>query len=384
MNVEVLESIARVPEAEWDALDRGSFPFSRREYLLILEQTGCVGSDTGWTPMYACARDERGKLVGASALYFKSHSYGEYVFDFAWAEAYAQRGREYYPKLVAAIPFAPATGAKFLIAPGADRQRVSRALASAWRELARAARASSAHALFATEDDARVLEELGYARRSGFQFHWANEGYATFDDFASSLRSKRRREMRREREQAKSDLTIERLTGSDLAPEHARAMRAFYRATVDSRMGFPYLTDAFFDAIFERFANQTLFIYARAGSRPVAGALAFFEGDALFGRWWGALEERRALHFELSYYQGIEWAIERGIKRFEAGAQGEHKLARGFLPRETTSMHLMFDGAFQSAIARFCEGERAHVREAIRAYQEQSPFSREGEPTIVG
>lgn len=378
-DVSVVDRVAAASEREWDALDRGSFPFFRHAFLRALEETHCVGPGTGWTPLYVLVRDHTGALVAASASFGKTHSYGEYVFDYSWAEAYESSGRPYYPKLAIASPFVPATGPRVLIAKDLSdpaRESAFKAVVEAWRSLAGAVKASSAHVLFTTPSEAEQLRACGFAIRKGFQFKWRNGDYRDFGDFTSALRSKRRRETRREREQACEGLEIERFTGSDLKPEHADAMKAFYRATVSKRGGYPYLTDAFFDRVFADLRDCVLFVQAREGSRPIAGSVGFYDGDQLFGRWWGCIEDRRALHFEVSYYQGIEWGIANGVSLFEAGAQGEHKLARGFLPEPTYSAHLFFDSRFAQAVESFCLDEAAMIELAIDERKKMSPFER--------
>ena len=291
-----------------------------------------------------------------------------YFYDFETGSGSYGSGADGYERVPGDAPLSPA-----------DRARARAVTVQLWREIAGELGASSIHVLFPPEEETSALEATGFARRHGLQFHWRNAGHGTFDDFLGTLRSKRRRECRREREQARAPgLTIERLTGPELTRGHGDAMRAFYRSTVAKNRGFPYLTDDFFDAVFSDLRDFTLFAHAREGDRPVAGALAFYEGDALFGRWWGALEERKCLHFELSYYQGIEWAIEHGVALFEAGAQGEHKIARGFLPTVTRSVHEFFDPRFARAIESFCRDERAMIDLAIATHMEQSPFQREG------
>jgi uncharacterized protein len=316
-----------------------------------------------------------GQLVGAMPLYLKTDSYGEYVFDWEWAHAYHQHGVSYYPKLVAAVPFTPATGPKVLVEARADREAVTRVLLDAAREVGEENRASSTHALFVPEGDLGGFEERGFAVRHSLQFHWRNRGHRSFDDYLGALTSKRRRQISRERRQLDEDLTIERLTGDALQPEHADMMYRFYMSTADRKWGSPYLNRQFFGEVFRTMKDRLLFVLARDGrGRPVAGTINFYKDAALFGRHWGAVEDRRNLHFELCYYQTIEFAIGRGIKLFEAGAQGEHKLARGFLPTLTYSAHDLKHPAFRQAIGRFVEEEKEYLDRAVEEYSRHDPY----------
>jgi predicted N-acyltransferase len=316
-----------------------------------------------------------GQLVGAMPLYLKTDSYGEYVFDWEWAHAYHEHGLPYYPKLVAAVPFTPATGPKVLVGPGADRGVVTRALLDAAREVGEENRTSSTHALFVPEGDLEEFEERGFAVRHSLQFHWHNRGHGSFDDYLGALTSKRRRQISRERRQLDEDLTIEGLTGEALRPEHADTMYRFYTSTSDRKWGSPYLNRAFFQEVFRTMKDRLLFVLARDGAgRPVAGTINFYKGASLFGRHWGAVEDRRNLHFELCYYQTIEFAIGREIKLFEAGAQGEHKLARGFLPTLTRSAHEIRHPAFRRAIGNFVEEEKEYLDQAVEEYSRHDPY----------
>ena len=374
MRVGLVDAVERVGEAAWRPLEPPDFPFFDYEFLYALERSGSVGRGTGWEPVHLVC-EEGGRLSGAMPLYLKTDSYGEYVFDWEWAHAFHQHGVPYYPKLVAAVPFTPATGPKVLVAPGADGGAVTRALLDAAREVAGEYGASSTHALFVPEGDLRGFEERGFAVRHSLQFHWRNRGHEDFEDYLGALNNKRRRQIRRERRQLDEDLTIERLTGEALGREHADSMYRFYMATADRKWGSPYLNRTFFREVFATMKDRLLFVEARdGGGRPVAGTINFYKDGALFGRHWGAVEDRRNLHFELCYYQTIEFAIGRGIKLFEAGAQGEHKLARGFLPALTYSAHEIGHPAFKRAIGQFVEEEKEYLDRAVEEYARHDPY----------
>ena len=378
MKVERLFSIEGVDEVAWRALEPPDFPFFDFEFLRALERSGSIGGASGWSPIYIVCKD-KGRILGTLCLYLKTNSYGEYIFDWGWARAYRQHGLPYYPKLVAAVPFTPATGPKLLVRPNADRVEVTHALLDAAQELGEERRVSSSHALFLPEEELEEFEERGFAVRHSLQFHWRNRGYDAFSDYLDALEGKRRRQVTRERRQLRDEgLEIERLTGEALSPEHATMMYRFYTSTLDRKWGVPYLTRSFFDEVFRRMGDRILLVLARdaEAGRPVAGALNFFKGQALYGRYWGASEERRNLHFELCYYQAIEFAIERRLALFEAGAQGEHKLARGFLPSLTYSAHAIHHPGFRRAIERYIAEEKEMLAEAVAMYNRHAPYKR--------
>ena len=371
-------SVEHIEEAAWRTLEPPNFPFFDFEFLQALERSGSVGRGSGWSPVYLVYEDE-GRLAGAFPVYLKTDSYGEYIFDWEWAHAYHENGLSYYPKLVAAVPFTPATGPRLLVSGdvNGDSGLAAGALLGAAREFGDERGVSSSHALFLTKRDLGVFKENGFAVRHSLQFHWHNRGYESFDDYLGALESKRRRQISRERRQlADENLNIERLTGDDLRPEHARIMYRFYLGTFDRKWGYPYLTGEFFDEVFQTMKDRLLFVLARNAStgRPVAGTLNFFKGDSLYGRYWGAAEERRNLHFELCYYQTIEFAIERGLALFEAGAQGAHKLARGFLPTTTYSAHEIRHPVFRQAIERYISEEREYVARSVAEYNSHDPY----------
>ena len=384
MRVGRISNIGRADAGAWRTLEPGDFPFFDLEFLEALERSRSVGRSSGWSPAYLLCEDDGGGLLGALPIYLKTDSYGEYIFDWEWARAYREHGLRYYPKLTAAVPFTPATGPKLLVRPDLDdegggegRRAVKRALLDAARELGDELGVSSSHALFLPEDELGEFADRGFAVRHSLQFHWRNRGYGSFDDYLGALTSKRRRQISRERRQlGEEGLTIERLTGDDLSPGHAAIMYRFYLSTLDRKWGSPYLTGAFFDEVFRTMKDRILLVLARDGTtgRPVAGALNFYKGRTVFGRYWGAFEDRRNLHFELCYYQAIEFAIERGLDLFEAGAQGEHKHARGFLPAITYSAHEIRHKSFRRAIERYIEEEKEWLAEAMEDYARHDPY----------
>jgi predicted N-acyltransferase len=369
-----VSSIDEVGEAAWRAVEPPDFPFFDFEFLRALERSRSVGRGSGWNPAYLICTDAEG-IAGALCTYLKTDSYGEYIFDWEWAMAYREHGLDYYPKLTAAVPFTPATGPKLLLRPGADRNAVTRALLDAAKKLGDERRVSSTHALFVPEPEVEEFARRGFAVRHSLQFHWHNRGYSGFDDYLAALVSKRRRQISRERRDLDEDLRIERLTGEDLKPHHAETMYRLYLSTSDRKWGVPYLREGFFEEVFQTMADRTLLVLAHDGSgEPVAGALNFFKGDALFGRYWGCFEDRRNLHFELCYYQEIEFAVEREMRIFEAGAQGHHKHARGFAPSITYSAHDIRHPAFRDAIDRFLEQERELVEDTVAEYDAHDPY----------
>jgi uncharacterized protein len=383
----VVSSIAAVDPAEWnvcanppglteaEAQGERFNPFMAHAFLLALEASGSTGGRSGWTPAHVVV-EEGGRIVAAAASYLKSHSQGEYVFDHAWADAYERAGGRYYPKLQVAAPFTPATGRRLLTAgnapPGARE-----ALIGALRELRRQAKASSLHFTFPTAEEAAWLERAGFLVRHGEQFHFACEGYSSFDDFLAALASRKRKAIKRERREALgSDVTIEWRTGSSILQEHWEAFFAFYMDTGSRKWGRPYLTRGFFDRIGAAMADRVLLVMAKREGRYIAGAINFIGDDALYGRNWGAVEDRPFLHFEVCYYQAIDFALSRGLKRVEAGAQGEHKLARGYRPVVTYSAHEFADVRLARAVGDYLEQEREAVARAIAHYEQFAPFRR--------
>ncbi len=376
--VEVHASIADIGCEAWDACagaaDYAGNPFVSFDFLDCLERSGSVHPRTGWAPRHLTVEDEAG-VAGVMPLYLKSHSQGEYVFDHSWAQAYARAGGRYYPKLQSAAPFTPAAGPRLITRPDADREGAERMLAAGALSLCDQLSASSLHVTFLTEGEWRRLGAMGLLQRQDQQYHWFNNGYGCFDDFLAALSSGRRKTIRRERRDAQAGLEIVALTGSDITEDHWDAFFAFYMDTGGRKWGSPYLNRRFFSLVGERMADRVLLIMARRGSAWIAGALNFIGGDCLYGRNWGALEDVPFLHFELCYYQAIEWAIGRGLQRVEAGAQGQHKIARGYLPSPVYSAHWIADPALRTPVARYLAEERRAVADEMAWLEaEYSPF----------
>ena len=376
LSCRAVDGMGAVDAGAWDAMTGGDNPFLSHDFLSTLEQTGCVGASEGWLPHHLLLyRDER--LAGACPAYLKDNSYGEFVFDWGWAEAYQRHGLDYYPKLLSAVPFTPAAGPRLLCAPGEDRSLVCRGLVSAAVQFAGQAELSSAHWLFTDADDTRELEGLPLLHRWGCQFHWHNAPFRDFQDYLDALTSKRRKQVRRERREAASaPVAVELRHGDELSEADIAAYHALYCSTYDRKWGYPSLSLEFFLRLAERMPRRLIIILARREGRCVAGAHLLRGDSALFGRNWGCSEHHRSLHFEICYYRGIEYCIEQGLARFEAGAQGEHKLTRGFLPVRTSSFHWIRDARFRDAIGEFVARERAETRGYIHAAGLHSPYRR--------
>jgi predicted N-acyltransferase len=380
VTVKVVPEIAAIPAAEWDACAGDDNPFLSYAFLEALEASGSATGESGWMPQHLALEDQNGRLLGVAPLYLKNHSYGEYVFDWGWASAYERAGGQYYPKLQCAVPFTPVTGHRLLLRPDAPAAAFD-ALAAAMVELARRHKASSVHVTFPTEDEWQRLGEAGFLQRVGQQFHWQNAGYGSFDDFLEALNSRKRKQIRRERRDALAGgIEIETLTGSALTQEHWDAFYRFYRSTSDRKWGEAYLTRAFFDLLGERMADRVALVMARKGRRYVAGALNLIGRDTLYGRNWGCVGDFPFLHFEACYYRAIDFAIERGLRRVEAGAQGQHKIQRGYLPAPTYSAHWIRDRGFARAVADFLTRERQALASEMEQLEETlSPFKCEAE-----
>jgi predicted N-acyltransferase len=362
------------PGAASDILRHPYNPLVSHAFFSALEGSSSACARTGWGPRHLLAKLD-GNITGIVPCYLKSHSQGEYVFDRGWADAYERAGGRYYPKLQASVPFTPATGPRLLIANGADRERVGTALAGGLMGLCDATSASSVHVTFAREAEWKFLAEQGFLQRTDQQFHWHNQGYRGFEDFLATLNSRHRKAIKRERREAlAAGITIHALTGRDITEDAWDAFFEFYMETGSRKWGRPYLTRAFFSLIGENMAKDVLLIMAKRHGRWIAGAINFIGSDTLFGRNWGAIEHHPFLHFEVCYYQAIDFAIERGLKTVEAGAQGEHKIARGYLPQTTYSAHYIADAGLRRAIDEYLRRERAYVAEAARELTEAGPF----------
>lgn len=358
--------------------DRSYNPFITHEFLNALELSKSVGSRAGWEPRYLLAESAENELLGAVPCYLKSHSRGEYVFDRGWAEAYERVGGSYYPKLQVAVPFTPATGPRLLVRPGPQADAVRAALADGLVELCRQLGMSSVHVTFLPEVEWRFLAGHGFLQRTDQQFHWENAGYSCFEDFLSALAARKRKTIRRERKAALEDgISVHWLTGSDLTEGVWDAFFDFYMDTGSRKWGRPYLTRAFYSLVGETMRDRILLVMAKRGGRWVAGAINFIGGDTLYGRHWGAVEQHPFLHFEVCYYQAIDFAIAHGLARVEAGAQGEHKLARGYLPVTTYSAHFIADLGLRRAVADYLTHERAYVAAAGAELAELAPFRKD-------
>jgi uncharacterized protein len=369
-SLEIVESLGGVDPEEWNRL-AGTNPFVRHEFLSALIETGCASARTGWRPQFILLR-RAGALAGAMPLFLKSHSYGEYVFDWAWADAYARHGLDYYPKLLGAVPFTPVTGPRLLAASERERE----ALLAAALELAQDA--SSLHVLFPTEDEARLMQRQGMLLRRTVQFHWRNEGYADFEAFLARLTHARRKNIRQERRRVReAGVSLRWLRGAEIERRHWELFHRGYRATYAAHRSSPYLNLEFFLRIGATQPEHTLMILAERERAPIAASLCLVDAGAIYGRYWGALEHVPLLHFECCYYQAIEFAIANGLRYFEGGAQGEHKLFRGLMPVETLSAHWLAHPAFARAIEDYLERETSGIGRYVNELNEHSPFRQE-------
>ena len=376
VEVTVINGLDEVPAVEWNALAGTDNPFVEHSFLLALETSGSVGEGTGWTPCHVLVRDT-GILVGAMPLYVKTHSYGEYIFDWAWANAAQRYGIEYYPKLVCAVPFTPATGPRLLLRGGAPEQGVVGGLLSGVHAVAEQVGASSFHVLFCSEEERGLLAKAGLLPRLTYQYHWENRGWSTFESYLGTFRSTPRRLVRKERREAAANgLEVRTLRGHELTGAQLDHLYAFYRDTTGRKGAIPYLTQPFFRALNTSLRDSALVALAQDGARPVAGALSFQRGDHLYGRYWGCLQDFDKLHFELCYYRHIELCIEHGWTRFEAGAQGQHKIKRGLMPSPTYSAHWIRDPGLAEAVADYLPREAQQTRWEMEALAKRGPFRR--------
>ena len=369
----ISDGVSAIPAADWDACAGNSNPFVSHAFLAILEESGSVGRGTGWQPLPVIVDGAYGRPGAIAPAFAKSHSQGEYVFDHAWADAWERAGGNYYPKLQVAAPFTPVPGPRLLLRDPA----LAPALIAALEAVTDNNHLSSAHATFVAPGQVPLFEAAGWLIRTGTQFHWRNDGYTRFDDFLDALSSRKRKAIRHERAKAVEGLAIRHVTGADLTEAHWDAFWAFYQDTGSRKWGHPYLTRAFFSLLGERMADRTLLILAERDGRPIAGALNLIGADTLYGRYWGCTEEAPFLHFELCYYQAIDAAIARGLATVEAGAQGEHKLARGYVPVPTWSAHYIPDRNFRHAIADFLARERLGVASDRDYLSALTPFKRD-------
>jgi predicted N-acyltransferase len=398
LRVHAVGSVGQVPAAEWDACanpmpyaanaiaasvpaeDQENVynPFISHDFLLALEESGSVGERSGWQVQHLIVKAADGALLAAAPCYVKSHSRGEYVFDRGWAEAYERAGGDYYPKLQVAVPFTPATGRRLLVKPGPHADIARQTLGAGLIELCRVDEASGVHVTFATEPECKLLGEHGFLRRTDQQFHWENSGYATFDDFLAALSARKRKTIRRERRDALANgVTVHWLTGSELTEEAWDAFFDFYIETGSRKWGRPYLTRAFYSLAGEKMRDRIVLIMAKRAERWIAGAINFIGSHTLFGRHWGAIEHHPFLHFELCYYQAIDFAIAHKLATVEAGAQGEHKIARGYMPKTTHSAHYIADPALRRAIAEYLVRERAYIAEAGAEMAAMAPYRKD-------
>jgi predicted N-acyltransferase len=410
ITLEAVSSIAQIPAADWDACANPGAapgaangrdtpaspgragnsciiptprynPFVSHAFFSALEASGSATARTGWGTRHLLARLD-GAIAGVVPCYLKSHSQGEYVFDRGWADAYQRAGGRYYPKLQVSVPFTPATGPRLLIRDGVDQEQIRTALAGGLVALCDATDASSVHVTFAPEAEAKFLASCGFLQRNDQQFHWRNQGYGSFEDFLATLNSRHRKAIRRERRDALPEgITIHALNGSDITEDAWDAFFAFYMETGSRKWGRPYLTRSFYSLVGQSMSKDVALIMAKRNGRWIAGAINFIGSDTLFGRHWGAIEHHPFLHFEVCYYQAIDFAIRHGLKTVEAGAQGEHKLARGYLPQTTYSAHYIADPDLRRAISDYLRRERAYVAEAARELSDAAPFRKAADPS---
>ena len=387
--VRVTQRIADVPAEDWDVCATGtnasdstsirpSNPFISHAFLKALEESGSATRETGWLPQHLLYEDGDGRLQACMPCYLKSHSQGEFVFDHGWAEAFMRAGGHYYPKLQASVPFTPVTGPRLLVRAGADRIGCETVLLEAGVTLAQTLDVSSLHLTFMTRDEWELAGRIGYLQRTDQQFHWLNDGYNSFDDFLGALSSRKRKAIRKERRAALSEgIEIEWITGGDLTEAHWDIFFAFYMDTGERKWGTPYLTRECFSLLGETMADELLLVMAKRDGEYIAGALNIIGADTLYGRYWGATEMHDFLHFEVCYYQAIDYAIEHGLARVEAGAQGGHKLARGYLPVETYSAHYIADPGLARAVSDYLARERQAVTEEAALLAEETPYRRD-------
>lgn len=375
MQIEIADSISNIPRSRWDRLNRDRNPFTSHAFLSALEKSGVVGGTSGWLPRYLLLTEDSSTLVAALPMYEKHHSWGEYVFDWAWANAWQQYGLAYYPKLVVAVPFTPVTGRRLLVAEGHDSELLIEQLQNAAISYAQDAGYSSLHILFPTNQECRALEKHGLLIRHDVQFHWQNRDYADFRDFLAGMTSRKRKKIVRERKRiSETGIEFKVISGEQLSPANMDQMYQFYLSTIMAHGSNAYLNREFFQLLASSMADNLVLIEAHKQGEVIAAALNIRHDDVLYGRYWGCSEEYHSLHFETCYYQAIDYCISHGLSRFEGGAQGEHKLSRGFLPVITCSAHWMSNTALTPAIVDFLEREKKHVAHYQQLLNEHSPF----------
>lgn len=373
MRVRVFNSLAGISADTWNRLGGNQNPFVRHEFLLALETSGCVQPGTGWHPQHLLLEDDNKQPIAAAPLYLKSHSYGEYVFDWAWADAYERNGLSYFPKLISAVPFSPVTGPRILATK--ITSEIVQAVTAAARALANETRASSIHWLFTDNDQTKLLVDEGYLQRTGYQYHWHNNGYSDFDNFVAEFSAAKRKKVRRERRRVREQgIQMEIVEGSAMTRELWHVFHQFYESTILNHGAIAYLNEEFFVELGRTMPDNIVMVFARQDERLVAGALNLKGENALFGRYWGSLRHADALHFETCYYSAIEYCIDTELARFEAGAQGGHKLSRGFLPSPTYSAHWLQQPEFSDAVEHFLQQEQNGIEYQLDELNERSPF----------
>lgn len=376
MEIALHSSLGSIPEDQWDRLNAGHNPFLRHAFLYALETQGCLGQEWGWYPQHLSVY-EAGQLIAAMPLYLKTNSYGEFVFDWNWAEAYERMGRPYYPKLVSAIPYTPITGQRLMLAPGTERAPLTKTVANWLQDHARRQNISTLHCLFPSQEELEAWEGAACYRRTDCQFHWHNDQYPDFDAFLATLTAEKRKKIKRERRRVRdAHIAIEVLAGMDVSDAQWACFHQFYCDTFDRRGGYPTLTLSFFQEIGRLMGDQIVLVLASHNQQVVAGALSFCSDHALYGRHWGCNADYHSLHFELCYYQGIEYCIQRGLSTFEPGAQGEHKISRGFVPTMTYSAHWFADPMFEKIISRYLLQERQGVQSYIHELSGHTPYKK--------
>lgn len=382
MKTYTLQSLTDLAAEQWNALVQDQHPFLRHEFLTALERHQCVGHHTGWLPQYIVCFDDTHHLIGAAPVYLKTNSYGEFIFDWSWAEAYRRHGLSYYPKLVSAIPFTPATGQRLLISPQADPVAIAEPIIQHALDYARTRDLSSLHWLFTSDQDTDLLLRQGMLCRLGYQFHWHNRGYRDFQDFLDTLTSKKRKNINRERRLIReAGLEIRLIKGSQASDSQWRTLHSFYCSTFYRLGGFPTLTLPFFQEIATTMGDQIILVLVYKRHQEVAGAISFQSDNTLYGRHWGCQTSYDSLHFEACYYQGIDYCIRQGLQRFEPGAQGEHKISRGFLPIFTRSVHWLAQPGFHQAVADFLDRETPTIQRYARELAQYSPYRQEVTPS---